>query len=73
MTKLIIDAMKNGYSTNQVGHTLLVGDLIEVLQQFDSSTPVYLGFNQQNDGSWCSYGAVRAINFNEVEEDEEHD
>ena len=62
MEKLIINAKREGYATNQVGETLTVGELIELLSDYDENTPVYIGNDLRGD-YWYTYGS---INMNDV-------
>ena len=39
---LKIEARREGYSFDQVERTMTVGELIEVLQNYDEDTPIYL-------------------------------
>lgn len=53
MEELFINGTRNGYSTNQCGKTLTVGELIEILQGYDEDTPIYL----RNDNGY-TYGSI---------------
>lgn len=53
MTELFINGKKNGYRTDQCGKTLTVGELIEILQEYDEDSPVYL----RNDNGY-TYGSI---------------
>lgn len=68
--KLIINAQREGYATDQIRRTMTVGDLMAMLEQFDEDTPVYLGHDQQSYG-WYTYGGITVDCFNEVEDEEE--
>ena len=62
--KVFITGKRNGYDTKQCGKTLTVGELIEVLQELDEDSPVYL----INDNGY-TFGS---ITYDDVfEEDEE--
>lgn len=65
---IFIEGKRNGYSIEQCGYTLTVGELIEELQQYDENTPVYL----RNDKGY-TYGSIDYEDISEVEvkEDEE--
>lgn len=52
-TKLIIDTEREGYGTDQVRHTMTVGDLIAALEQYDEDTPVFLSFDRR-----YTYGGI---------------
>ena len=64
--KVFITGKRNGYSTEQCGKTLTVGELIELLQDFDEESPVYL----INDNGY-TYGSITNWDINEEENDEE--
>ena len=57
MRKLIINAKREGYATNQVGGTLTVWELIELLSYYDGNTPVYIGNDYRGD-NWYTYGSL---------------
>jgi hypothetical protein len=70
-TMLIINAKRNGYSPEQCGKTLTVGELIRELECFDSEAPIY--FCHDNG---YTYGSVTTNDFEEREvetEDESMD
>jgi hypothetical protein len=60
---LFINANNNGYEPSQCGRTLTVGELIELLSDFDEDRPVYLRFD---DG--FSYGSIGEYDFNTAED-----
>lgn len=55
MEYLRIEAVREGYAPSQCPSTLTVGELIDLLEEFDESTPVYLSHDEG-----YTYGAVRA-------------
>lgn len=63
---LFIDGKRNGYSPEQCGKTLTVGELIEVLSNYDEELPVYL----RNDNGY-TYGSITGYDINTSEEVEE--
>jgi hypothetical protein len=67
---VFINANNNGYEPSQCGPTLTVGELIELLSDFDDDQPVYLKFDYG-----YSYGSIREhaleLGEEELEEDEE--
>ena len=65
MAVLFIEGKRNGYGIDQCGETLTVGELIELLQDYDEDTPIYL----RNDGGY-TYGSIteRDIESTEVTE-----
>jgi hypothetical protein len=67
-TKVFITGKRNGYSPDDCGRTLTVGELIELLQEFDEESPVYL-----NNDNGYTYGSITRYDVNEEEHDEEYD
>ena len=67
---VFINANNNGYEPSQCGPTLTVGELIELLSDFDDDQPVYLKFDYG-----YTYGSIREhaleLGEEELEEDEE--
>ena len=68
--KLIINANREGYGTDQIRTTMTVGDLIEMLEEYDSEMPVYIG-NDQRDYGWYTYGGITTSDIYYEEEEEE--
>lgn len=66
MKALYIEGKRNGYDPDQCGRTLTVGELIEILEEFDYGRPVYL----RNDNGY-TYGSITEYNINSAEEFEE--
>lgn len=64
MNAVYINGNRNGYDPKQCGGTMTVGELIELLQQFDEDTPVYL----KNDNGY-TYGSINEWDI-EYEENE---
>lgn len=64
--ELIIEVHRDGYSRNQIDHTLTVGELIEYLEQFDEDMPVYTS----HDNGY-TYGGIDWEDFTELEGREE--
>jgi len=60
---LFINANNNGYEPSQCGRTLTVGELIELLSDFDEDRPVYLRFD-----NGYSYGSIDEDNLITTEE-----
>lgn len=58
MKELFISGKRNGYGTDQCGKTLTVGELIEILQEYDENSPVYL----RNDNGY-TYGSITRGNI----------
>ena len=55
--KVIINVNRDGYATDQIYHTMTVGELIEMLSDFNENLPVYFG-NDRRDYGWYTYGGV---------------
>lgn len=45
MKQLIINTLREGYGTDQVRKTMTVGQLAELLADYDEDTPIYLSFD----------------------------
>ncbi len=60
---LFINANNNGYEPSQCGRTITVGELINLLSDFDEDRPVYLRFD---DG--YTYGSIGEYDFNTAED-----
>jgi len=74
MKAIFVEGNRNGYSPDQCGRTMTVGELIEMLEQFESDRLVYL----RNDNGY-TYGSVRECdfsyseNYDEFNDDEEEE
>lgn len=53
MTNVYIDSRRDGYSPRQCHDTMTVGELIDILSQYDEDQPVYI----RNDNGY-TYGSV---------------
>lgn len=53
MEKLFINGNRNGYTIKQCGYTLTVGELMEILGEYDEDTPIYL-----NNDNGYTYGSI---------------
>ena len=67
MEELFINGKRNGYGTDQCGKTLTVGELIEILQEYDEDSPVYL----RNDNGY-TYGSITRNDIYSSDELEEY-
>ena len=63
---LFINGKRNGYSPEQCGRTLTVGELIDILQGYDEDMKVYL----ENDNGY-TYGSITDYDIYEDDDDEE--
>lgn len=70
--KIIINAKRTGYGTDQIARTLTVGDLIEALSQYEEDTPVYIG-NDPTSYGWYTYGGIDWSDVCEQDEGEEEE
>lgn len=64
--KIFIEGSRDGYSPEQCGKTLTVGELIKLLSNYDKNALVYL----RNDNGY-TYGSITACDINTPEEIEE--
>jgi hypothetical protein len=53
MKKVLLETNRSGYATDQIENTLTVGEVIEMLKDFDEDTPVYFS----NDNGY-TYGGL---------------
>ena len=65
---LLLEANRTGYSIDQIGRTMSVGELIALLEDYDEDTLVYVS----NDNGY-TFGEVTEYDFREAEQDEEED
>lgn len=64
--KLIMEVHRTGYATDQIYHTMTVGELIAMLEQFDEDVLVYTS----HDNGY-TYGGISEMDFEERYDDEE--
>ena len=70
---LILNTKREGYGTDQCGTTLTVGELIELLQDYDEDMKIYFG-NDYRGSYWYTYGSITEDDFHlEAEDNEEED
>lgn len=60
---LYIEGKRNGYDIDQCGRTLTVGELIDLLSEYDEDRPVYL----RNDNGY-TYGSITTYDVHTHEE-----
>ena len=60
MGKILIENVRTGYSPDQCGKTMTVGELIEYLEQFEEGAEVYIS----NDRGY-TYSPIRESSFSE--------
>lgn len=68
MKAIYIEGKRNGYGIDQCGQTLTVGELIEILEQYDYGRPVFL----RNDNGY-TYGSITERDIAPAEELEEEE
>jgi hypothetical protein len=64
--KAFIEGKRNGYSPDQCGKTMTVGELIAYLENFDEDAEIYL----KNDGGY-TYGSITQYDIEEGYENED--
>ena len=64
--KVFINTKRNGYAPNQCGRTMTVGELIEVLENFDEEAEIYF----RNDNGY-TYGSIMKYDLEDGYEDED--
>ena len=69
---LILNTKRQGYGTDQCGETLTVGELIELLQDYDEDMKVYFG-NDYRGSYWYTYGSITEDDFYLEAEDNKED
>ena len=62
MKKVFIDSKRNGYSPEQCGKTMTVGELMALLDEFDEDSEIYI----RNDNGY-TYGSITRRDFDEEE------
>ena len=67
-TVLTIDGARDGYAISQIGKTMTVRELINVLSDYDEDTRVMI-----NNDDGYTYGAITIDSFREESEDEDED
>ena len=65
---IIIDTSRDGYSVSQVIHTMTVGELLSLLEDFDTDTKIYLSFD-----NGYTYGGINECDFTETDEETEEE
>lgn len=66
--KIFIEGRRDGYTPEQCGKTMTVGELMAYLENFDEDAKIYL----ENDGGY-TYGYITKGSFREDENDEDSD
>ena len=64
--RVFIEGRRNGYSPEQCGRTMTVGELIGFLEQFDEDAEVFI-----NNDNGYTYGSITEDSFEEREEEDE--
>lgn len=58
--RVIIEASREGYSTDQIRNTMTVQELIDILSEYDADAKVYLS----HDNGY-TYGGIRRYDISE--------
>lgn len=66
--KLLLEANRTGYATNQIRRTMTVGELREYLEWYDDDVKVFIS----NDEGY-TYGGITESDFREEEDDEDEE
>jgi hypothetical protein len=66
--RVYIEGRRNGYSPEQCGRTMTVGDLIAYLEQFEEDAEIYI-----NNDNGYTFGSITESSFEENYDDEEED
>lgn len=66
--KIFIEGRRDGYSTDQCGNTMTVGQMIAFLEQFDEDDKLYI----RNDGGY-TYGRISYDSLIEEESEEDYE
>ena len=66
--KILINARRNGYSTDQCKGTLTVGELISLLKEFNRDAEVFLS----HDNGY-TFGEIKEYDFECVDEDDDEE
>lgn len=59
---LIMDTRRNGYGPEQCNETMTVGELIELLQEYDEDMEVFTGHDNR-----YTYGSITSRDFDTME------
>lgn len=65
-TRIIIDARREGYGTDQIDRTMTVGELIEALQEYDEDAKIYLSHDRG-----YTFGGITMERISEEYEEED--
>lgn len=68
MVYLFINTSREGYAPEQCRETLTVGELKQILEDYEDDTPIYL----KNDNGY-TYGAISEDDFEEGEKEKEEE
>lgn len=65
---LTIDGRRDGYSFDQIENTMTVGELMNLLSDYNEDTPVMI-----NNDNGYTYGAIRWDSFREEQDEEDEE
>ncbi len=68
MEFLRIETLREGYGIDQIRKTMTVGELIELLSEFDEDTPVYLSFDNGYTYGGITSGRIE-VDYSNEEDD----
>lgn len=66
MGAIIIETSRDDYAPNQIRRTMTVGELVELLQDYEESTKIYLSFDRG-----YTYGGISADCISEQEDEDD--
>lgn len=68
MERVIIETFSQGYTFSQVDNTMTVGELIQLLQEYDENAKIYLSYDNRYTVSGLTSSMIES---EEADEDEE--
>ena len=63
---IIIETTREGYALDQIRKTMTVGELLEVLQDYDEDQKIYLSFDRG-----YTYGGITECRIREQEDEDD--
>lgn len=64
---ILLETRRDAYTPNECGATLTVGELIEILNDFDEETPVFFSNDNGYTFGAITCGRINATTYNEEE------
>ena len=68
---VLLETSRRGYSPDQCGRTMTVGELIEHMSHFDEDSPVYFSNDNGYTYGAINMGSIRSEYSDEDDEDDE--